>query len=486
MLRTIKSTQSARLLASTALAKLLGLLAPLSLGLTFFQNSAAEAACTFVPSVGDDIFICDSGASPGGLSDLAGNNTLLFPGGGTGTLNGNVAFGAGADRIEMQSGTITGTVDQGAGADTFVISGGIVIGNVQQGAGIDDFQMTGGQIQSLNQGDGLDTFFMSDGRIIDAFDDGDRAIMTGGRIGRVNMKLDNNLFDMSGGTIDRNLVTGFGNDTIILSNGTIGGSISVSGGTDSVTVTGGSVGGDVLMSFGTDTFTWDGGGIIYGTVDLGGDNDTASLSNLTNANHGETNAITGGLGTDNLTLDNVSIDRVSRLQMWESIAATNDTEMTFAENLVLGDSGTGTGTLSIDSTSTLFGGAANSAVIPFAAGQLATVINAGRIDLTNGGDSISDTFTVNGNYTGNGGLLFLNTELGTDGSPSDRLVIDDGTASGRSGLLVNNVGGTGDVTVADGILVIDAINGGTTDAGAFALSDGSRPAPTNTSCSREG
>ena len=116
-------------------------------------------------------------------------------------------------------------------------------------------------------------------------------------------------------------------------------------------------------------------------------------------NLGETNAITGGLGTDNLTLDNVSIDRVSRLQMWESIAATNDTEMTFAENLVLGDSGTGTGTLSIDSTSTLFGGAANSAVTPFTAGQLATVINAGRIDLTNGGGSTSDTFTINGNYT---------------------------------------------------------------------------------------
>ena len=124
---------------------------------------------------------------------------------------------------------------------------------------------------------------MSDGRIVDFFDDGDRAIMTGGRIGRVNMKLDNNLFDMSGGTIDRNLVTGFGNDTIILSNGTIGGNISVSGGTDSVTVTGGSVGGNVLMSFGADTFTWDGGGIIFGAVDLGGDNDTATLRNLTNA-----------------------------------------------------------------------------------------------------------------------------------------------------------------------------------------------------------
>ena len=31
--------------------------------------------------------------------------------------------------------------------------------------------------------------------------------MTGGRIGRVNMKLDKNLWDMSGGTVDGNVVT---------------------------------------------------------------------------------------------------------------------------------------------------------------------------------------------------------------------------------------------------------------------------------------
>ena len=107
--------------------------------------------------------------------------------------------------------------------------------------------------------------------------------MTGGRIGRVDMKLDNNLFDMSGGTIDGNLVAGFGNDTIILSDGLIGGNISVSGGTDRVTVTGGAVGGNVLMSFGADTFTWQDGGIVHGAVDLGGDNDTATLRNLVTA-----------------------------------------------------------------------------------------------------------------------------------------------------------------------------------------------------------
>ena len=202
-------------------------------------------------------------------------------------------------------------------------------GNVQQGIGTDDFRMTGGIVQSLSQGDNIDTFFMSAGRIVTFFEDGDRAVMTGGRIGRVDMKLDNNLFDMSGGTIDGNLVAGFGNDTIILSDGLIGGNISVSGGTDKVTVTGGAVGGNVLMSFGADTFLWQDGGIVYGTVDLGGDNDTATLRNLSNGNLGSTTAVNGGAGADTLTFNNVSTAGIARFQQWEQIRATNDTELTF-------------------------------------------------------------------------------------------------------------------------------------------------------------
>src|SRR3546814_10044227 len=105
------------------------------------------------------------------------------------------------------------------------------------------------------------------------------------------MKLADNLFDMSGGVIDRNLVAGFGNDTIILSDGTIGGNISVSGGTDSVTITGGTVGGDVLLSVGTDSFVWDGGGVVHGMVDMGGDDDSARLANLTNRSEEHTSEL---------------------------------------------------------------------------------------------------------------------------------------------------------------------------------------------------
>ncbi|WP_136616437.1 autotransporter outer membrane beta-barrel domain-containing protein [Mesorhizobium sp. 10.2.3] len=432
-------------------------------------NSAAFAACVLGPSAGNTVYTCDSGSSGGSLTDTDGDNTLNFPAGGTGQISGNVTFGVGTDRIDMQSGTITGTVDQGGGTDFFTIGAGTVAGNVQQGAGIDDFNMSGGQIGSLNQGDGLDTFTMTGGRIVDFFDDGDRAVMTGGRIGRVNMKLDKNYFNMSGGTIDRNLVTGFDEDTIILSGGTIGGNISVSGGNDSVTVTGGTVGGDILMSFGADNFVWNGGGIIYGSVDLGGDNDTAKLSNLTNANLGATDAISGGLGTDALTLDNVKLDGISRLQNWESIGATNDTELTLDGNLVLGDSGTGTGSLRVDASSTLYGGGFNAAIQAFTAGQLAQVTNAGRIDLTNGSTGATDRLTISGNYTGLGGLLLIQTELGDDSSASDRLVLSGGTASGSTGISVVNLGGAGAATTQDGIMVVQAINGATSGATTFAL-----------------
>ncbi|WP_246681184.1 autotransporter outer membrane beta-barrel domain-containing protein [Mesorhizobium sp. B2-6-1] len=449
------------------LPRMLGVFAATSLAL--LPNSAAFAACLLVPTAGNDTFICDSGDSGGSLNDLNGDNTLTFPAGGTGQVSGNVTFGVGSDRIDMQSGTITGTVDQGGGADFFTIGAGTVIGNVQQGSGIDDFNISGGQIGSLNQGDGLDTFTMTDGRIVDFFDDGDHAVMTGGRIGRVNMKLDQNYFNMSGGTIDRNLVTGFDKDTIILSGGTIGGNISVSGGNDSVTITGGTVGGDVLMSFGADSFVWDGGGIIYGAVDLGADNDTAKLSNLTNSNMGGADALNGGLGTDTLSFDNVKLKGISRVQNWESIDATNDTELTLDGNLVLGDSGTGTGSLSVDAASTLYGGGFNASIQAFTAGQLADVVNAGRIDLTNGSTGAMDRLTISGNYTGLGGLLLIQTELGDDSSASDRLVLSGGTASGSTGIGVVNVGGTGAETTQDGIMVVQAVNGATSSASAFAL-----------------
>ena len=73
------------------------------------------------------------------------------------------------------------------------------------------------------------------------------------------------------------------------------------------------------------------------------------------------------------------------------------------------------------------------------------------------------------NYAGTGGEINLNTYLGADGSPSDRLIINGGTATGATSLMIHNTTGPGAETTANGILVVNAINGGTTATGAFTL-----------------
>jgi len=182
-----------------------------------------------------------------------------------------------------------------------------------------------------------------------------------------------------------------------------------------------------------------------------------------------TTVVNGGLGTDRLTFSNSVISGVGLFQNWETVELTNGTQWTLDGNLALGDAGTLTGTLSIDGTSVLRGGGLNASVIAFTPGQMVTVTNAGTIDLTNGGSSLTDTLTVVGNYVGAGGFVNLNTALGTDGSASDRLVIDGGTATGSSLLRILNAGGSGAQTVGNGILVVDTVNGGMTLPSAFAL-----------------
>jgi outer membrane autotransporter protein len=73
------------------------------------------------------------------------------------------------------------------------------------------------------------------------------------------------------------------------------------------------------------------------------------------------------------------------------------------------------------------------------------------------------------NYTGAGGRMLLNTFLGGDGSPSDRLIINGGTATGTTSLSIRNTTGAGVETTGNGILVVSTINNGTTAPGAFAL-----------------
>lgn len=438
----------------------------ISIWLCMGWSLPSHAACTLTPSPGNDNFVCDSGNS-GPLTDLAGNNTLTFPTNGTGTITGNVTFGAGNDALGMNSGIISGSVNQGDGADTFSISAGQVAGAVNQGNGVDTFVMSGGTIQSLAQGDSRDFFEMSAGTITGAFEDGDTARMTGGSIGRVDMKLDNNLFDLSGGQILGNLVTGFGTDTIIVSGGRIGGNISVSGGNDSITVTGGEIVGEIRASVGNDTLTWDGGGIIRSAILMEDGNDRATLRNLNDSILAQTPLLNGGNGSDLLTFDNTTTHGAARYANWETVNLGNGSRLDLDGNFVLGDSSTGSGVFNIDGSSVVT--STQGSLTPFTAGQRATLNNAGVIDLSSGNTRTSDTLTVQGNYAGSGGQLRVQSTLGDDSSPSDRLVVNDGTLTGTTSITVNNLGGTGAATLQNGIQVVQAQGTAISDSGAFTL-----------------
>src|SRR5262249_60073201 len=76
------------------------------------------------------------------------------------------------------------------------------------------------------------------------------------------------------------------------------------------------------------------------------------------------------------------------------------------------------------------------------------------------------------NYTGTGGTIGLNTFLGADGSPSNLLIINGGTATGSTLMRITNTGGPGAETTGNGILVVNHINDGTTTPAAFSLAGG--------------
>ena len=434
--------------------------------LLLLASPVAQAACTLLPGPGDTRHTCDSGTS-GPLTDTLGNNSLTFPANGSGTINGNVTFGAGVDRVVMDSGSITGSLDQSDGNDSLEINAGQITGAVNQGNGIDEFKMTGGQVQSLAQGDGRDRFLMSAGTIVGAFEDGDVATMTGGTIGRVDMKLDNNIFDMSGGRILGNLVTGFGLDTITVSEGSIGGNISTSGGDDIISVSGGVIAGQIRASAGNDRLTWRNGGQINSAILMGDGDDSALLSNLSETTLASTPSVDGGLGTDRLSFDNSTSAGAARYVGWESVTLGNHSRFSLAGDFFLGDSASATGVLAIDGSSTL--AVTQGAIRPYTAGQLTTLSNAGTIDMTSGSSRASDALTVHGNYVGNNGQLLLQTVLGTDSSASDKLVVSQGTLSGNTQLGITNLGGLGGLTRQNGIEVVQARNGAISRSDAFAL-----------------
>jgi outer membrane autotransporter protein len=129
----------------------------------------------------------------------------------------------------------------------------------------------------------------------------------------------------------------------------------------------------------------------------------------------------------------------------QQAASLASTQVTVARGATFGGYGRVAG--SVDNQGTL---AVADALPAFSGGAPGNFI-IGK-DLHNSGNLVmaspvpASTLTVNGNYTGNNGLLTLSTTLGGDDSATDKLVIL-GNSAGTTRVQINNAGGKGAATV---------------------------------------
>ncbi|EBA4607902.1 autotransporter adhesin Ag43 [Salmonella enterica] len=153
--------------------------------------------------------------------------------------------------------------------------------------------------------------------------------------------------------------------------------------------------------------------------------------------------------------------------------ATNTTVSNGGE-LSVADGGTLSGTTSLSNNATL---AITGDVV-----STGTIENAGTIDFASPQANVSTTASDSSDFTphtltttslvGNGGTINMSVNLDDPAFPTDMLIIDGGQATGTTNLNITNTdsAGLGLATTGEGIKVVDAVNGATTDDNAFALS----------------
>jgi outer membrane autotransporter protein len=218
---------------------------------------------------------------------------------------------------------------------------------------------------------------------------------------------------------------------------------------------------DTLATGATSTVGVDGGSVASvagpafaargGTVDIAVRNGTV----VTAGNGTLLDLANGSTATFNASAVNLAGDIVSDASSNGSVFLTNGTTLTGRIDPVA---------LSIDGSS---------AWHMTGSSVLSSLNNAGLVTFAapSGAPTAAGSYKTltTGSYVGNGGTIALNTYLGADASPTDRLIVNGGAASGTTGLKIANTAGSGAQTTGDGIPVVVTANGGTTAASAFHL-----------------
>ena len=246
------------------------------------------------------------------------------------------------------------------------------------------------------------------------------------------------------------------------------GTLQLGNGGTSGSITGNVVDNGTLMFNRSDVFTF--GGTVSGTGGITQAGTGTTVLTANNAIQGDTLIASGALAIGDAAHASAAlgVSGTNAPQSLRTMAGGSGSNVQIAANATLGGYGTVNGAVTNNGTV-----AVADALAAFAntgSGNLTingSLNNAGTVQV--GGAGVGNKLVVNGNYVGNGGVLAINTKLGADNSPTDKLVISGGTASGNTAVRVTNAGGAGAKTTGDGIEVVSAINGATTQANAFAL-----------------
>jgi len=443
-----------------------------------------------------------------GVRSTNGNTTitnagLIQGGGGTAIRNGN-----GNDTLILQTGSqIVGTADGGGGANVVRLQGSgtasnafvnyqslTMEGNDWTWAGTGTFSTALVQSGTLNLTGTLGT---TTATVVATVDSG--ATLQANASNLPLSVTDNGLvrFQQDSGGAYTGLIAGAGAvektgaGTLTLAPAAAGGN-TYSGGT---TITQGtlSVAADNALGASTGALTFNGG-----TLQLGSSFDPAASRAVSiTANNGTIDTqsfnstfaqnLTGAgsltkLGAGTLTLNGADNSYAGGTNVnagtlivgdgsGDPPALSGGGRVAVAAGATLGGYGSVSGDVTNDGTISAANALASLASGPTGNFQInGNLVNAGHVQL--GGSGVGNTLSVAGNYLGQNATIALNTYLAGDGAPSDRLVVSGGTASGASTLNVTNKGGPGAETLVDGIEVVQAANGATTNASAFSLAGG--------------
>ncbi|MPV67958.1 autotransporter outer membrane beta-barrel domain-containing protein [Burkholderia sp. BE17] len=414
---------------------------------------ALSGAGTVIANGSADGVLIDSTVSGGGLA--AGATSIAVGGSGSGirNLGANATIALSGTQVTTTGNGADGLASTGAGARIATDAATVV-----RTAGANALGLFVSGADSTLAANGTTVATTGDGAHALVVDGGATALLSGAKVTASGAAADGVVARNGGriGDTGSSIANAAGNGATA-----DGGGVLALTGTTLKGATAGVLTSDTLANGATSSVLVDGGSVTAaagpafaargGTADIAVRNGTV----VTAGNGTLLNLANGSNATFSASAVNLAGDIVSDASSTGNVFLANGTTLTGRIDPV---------SLTIDGSSTwrMTGNSVLSSLNN--AGLVAFSAPAGSPTLTGSYKTLTT-----GSYVGNGGTIALNTYLGADASPTDRLIVNGGAASGTTGLKIANTAGTGARTTGDGIPVVVTANGGTTTASAFHL-----------------